>query len=595
MENNKAIVATLGEIKRIEGADRIVSASIMLNNVPITQIVTGVDTKEGTKVVYFDSNMCLSDNFIDDGNMDLTKYLAKSNVIFSCYGEEEGNKYVESFKEKNKQIYQAFVILSSADYCKRIGITEYDMVKGQEDGKVNPVWVGTPKFGRVKTVRLKSVISNGLVIELSKFKKYFNTEKEYNEIMKEGYTFTHIGDIEICHKYMPPVVRHGDGTNRMKGKKEPNRIIDGIFKFHFDTDQLLRNINKVNMEDIISISRKVHGISGICANILVKKKLSLIEKILKKIGIKIEDTEYDYIYASRGIVKNARKMKTDLLNKNDIWIHAGKKYFEGKLHKSETVYYEIIGYLPTGKMVQKGYDYGCKPGEYKIAVYRITMTNVDGNDIEYSWNMMKERCKQLNVDMVEEFYYGKARMFFMTGAYPIWKIKNDNITGAQIKEFEKIIKEAQNNPHLLLTKPEFEVLDAFEPTKQEIQEYKDNLIKSMNGGDIENKNVTDIIMPTLTDEDIRKRLYNMNWGKYFLGKLKETYLEKDCWDSILPNKYPDEGIVLRIEGLNIRSYKLKSEKFLLIESKAKDEGAEDTEENEVAESNDNIIEVGIKK
>jgi hypothetical protein len=561
MENNKAIVATLGDIKRIEGADRIVSASIILNNVPITQIVTGVDTKEGTKVVYFDSNMCLSDNFIDDGNMDLTKYLAKSNVIFSCYGEEEGNKYVESFKEKNKQIYQAFVILSSADYCKRIGITEYDMVKGQEDGKVNPVWVGTPKFGRVKTVRLKSVISNGLVIELSKFKKYFNTEKEYNKIMKEGYTFTHIGDIEICHKYMPPVVRHGDGTNRMKGKKEPNRIIDGIFKFHFDTDQLLRNINKINMEDIISISRKVHGTSGICANILVKKKLSLIEKILKKIGIKIEDTEYDYIYASRGIVKNARKMKTDLLNKNDIWIHAGKKYFEGKLHKGETVYYEIIGYLPTGKMVQKGYDYGCKPGEYKIAVYRITMTNVDGNDIEYSWNMMKERCKQLNVDMVEEFYYG------MAGEY-IANILNKNFN---------------------------ELIEEYKPTYKEIEEYKLNLIKSMNGGDIENKNVTDMIIPTLTDEEIIRRLIKQKWGRDFIQKLKDKYLEKDCIDSLLPNKYPDEGIVLRIEGLNIRSYKLKSEKFLLIESKAKDEGTEDTEENEVVEGNVNIIEEDIKK
>jgi coenzyme F420-reducing hydrogenase delta subunit len=403
---------------------------------------------------------------------------------------------------------------------------------------------------------LKSVISNGLVINVEKFKKYFNTEKEYSETMKEGYTFTHIGDFEICHKYMPPVVRHGDGTNRWKGKKEPNRMIDGIFKFHFDTDQLLRNINKVHMDDIISISRKVHGTSGIAGNTLVKRKLSLIEKIMKKIGIKIEDTEYDYIYASRGIVKNARKMKTDLLNKNDIWIHAGKKYFENKLYKGETVYYEIIGYLPTGKMVQKGYDYGCKPGEYKIAVYRITMTNVDGNDIEYSWNMMKERCKELNVDMVEEFYYGTA------GEY-IPNILN--------KDFNELIEE-------------------YKPTYEEIEEYKLNLIKSQpnilsEDSMVEGKVIKDITMPTISNEEIRSRLIKQKWGKEFIQILKDKYLEKDCWDSILPNKYPDEGIVLRIEGLNIRSYKLKSEKFLLIESKAKDEGTEDTEENEVVEGN----------
>jgi hypothetical protein len=244
-------------------------------------------------------------------------------------------------------------------------------------------------------------------------------------------------------------------------------------------------------------------------------------------------------------------------------------------------------------MVQKGYDYGCKHGEYKIAVYRITMTNVDGNDIEYSWNMMKERCKELNVDMVEEFYYGKAGEFIKyieeeKYKYPfeIWKI--GNLTQPKIEEFTKLIKEAQNNPPYSLMTPEgMEIYNGFEPTPQEIQEYKDNIIKSMNPDiDISNCNIADIKLPTLTDEEIRKRLYNMKWGKYFLSKLKETYLEKDCWDSLLPNKYPDEGIVLRIEGLNIRSYKLKSEKFLLIESKAKDEGTEDTEENEVVEGNE---------
>jgi hypothetical protein len=43
---------------------------------------------------------------------------------------------------------------------------------------------------------------------------------------------------------------------------------------------------------------------------------------------------------------------------------------------------------------------------------------------------------------------------------------------------------------------------------------------------------------------------------------------------------PDEGIVIRREGLSIESYKLKSEKFLLQESKAKEEGIEDMEESE---------------
>jgi hypothetical protein len=404
------------------------------------------------------------------------------------------------------------------------------------------------KAGRVKCIKLKNVISNGLVIELDKFIKYFNDEKEMKKVMKEGYSFTHIKDIEICHKYTPPPARNsgGNGNEFRNRKREPNRLIEGIFHFHFDTDQLLRNVGRLNPDDTISISRKIHGTSTITGNILVKRKLSLIEKISKFIGIKVIETEYDYIYASRNTVKNARKIKPELLNVNDIWINAGQKYFLDKLYKGETVYYEIVGYLPSGSMVQKGYDYGCEPKEYKIVVYRITMTNVDGNITEYSWTMMKGRCKELNVDMVEEFYYGKA--------------------GAMFYDYK------------------LEIAEVFEPTTQEIQEYKDNIIKSMNP-DIENADISKIVTSTLTDEEISKRLYNMKWGKYFVNKLKETYLDKDCWDSKLPKKMPDEGIVLRIEGLNIKCYKLKSDKFTLQESKAKEDGVEDMEESEAVNNN----------
>ena len=109
-----------------------------------------------------------------------------------------------------------------------------------------------------------------------------------------------------------------------------------------------------------------------------------------------------------------KKKKTGVLSPNsfyptDIWSESGKKYFEGKLAKGETAYYEIVGYLPSGSFIQKNYDYGCKPGEYKIAVYRITKTSEDGHVIEYGWQAMKERCVELGVEHVQEFYFGKAK------------------------------------------------------------------------------------------------------------------------------------------------------------------------------------------
>lgn len=238
----------------------------------------------------------------------------------------------------------------------------------------------------------------------------------------------------------------------------------------------------------------IHNTSAITSHLKVLRKLSLKDKIAKFFNIPIIETEYDYLYASRTVIKN------DATNTGfygiDLWSKIGKDNFYNKLKKGETLYYEIVGYIPdTGTYIQKGYDYGCKTGEYKIAVYRITQTNDDGEVFEYSWQSMKERCKELNVPTVQEFYYGKLSDMYKDIDY--------------------------------------------------------------------------------TDRD---------WRTIFVERLKKDFLEKDCMDN-LGKKVPDEGIVLRIEAKDITVFKLKSERFYLHESTAKeDENNVDIEEQEVAEN-----------
>ena len=347
MENNKAFKAVLGNITKIEGADRIVSASVILEGVPITQVVVGVDTVEGTPIVYFDSNMCLSDNFIAD-NPELKTYLAKGN--------------------------------------------------------------------RVRCVKLKGVISNGLAVGLEKFSKYTKDIPD---------SFTSLGSTEICKKWVPEVVQQGSRSNKVgkaKNAKKPSRVIPEVFHFHIDTQQLVRNLHKINPDDVISISRKIHGTSAICSYVPVKKELSFKDKVAKALGCDVKDTVYDYLYASRTVIKN----DSDNIH-TDLWSTVGKELFFGKLNKGETIYYEIVGYMPgTSTFIQKNYDYGCKPGDYKIAVYRITQTNEDGVVFEHGWASMKERCKELNVPMVEQYYFGKAYDHFMLG------IDSDDLTAWRV-------------------------------------------------------------------------------------------------------------------------------------------------------------------
>jgi hypothetical protein len=109
---------------------------------------------------------------------------------------------------------------------------------------------------------------------------------------------------------------------------------------------------------------------------------------------------------------------------------SARKYFEGKLHKGEQVYYEIVGYEPTGSSIMSSssneklkpfmekdeyksfiqkygntteFYYGLEKGQYEVYVYRITMTNEDGESIDYSWKQVQSRCERLGVKVVPTY------------------------------------------------------------------------------------------------------------------------------------------------------------------------------------------------
>ena len=63
-------------------------------------------------------------------------------------------------------------------------------------------------------------------------------------------------------------------------------------------------MHRFNLDTLINISYKMHGTSAIVSYILCNKKLKWYEKILKKLGVNIVDSEYDYIYSSRKVIKN---------------------------------------------------------------------------------------------------------------------------------------------------------------------------------------------------------------------------------------------------------------------------------------------------
>ena len=282
--------------------------------------------------------------------------------------------------------------------------------------------------GRVKAIKLRGVVSEGFLLPVETLQNFIvssvNVELtdipinfEFDSVEHDNKSFW------ICKKYrIKTYERRNTGSKPVKSSKGFNRIDETQFRFHYDTVQVKKEPWCISPQDLISLTEKIHGTSGISAYVLCKKPLTFWNKLGNiLLGHKWdrENKYYDYIYASRTVIKN------QYYNKNvgngyygvDIWAEADK-IVRPYLTKGMTAYYEIVGYLPTGAYIQKNYDYGCVPpkeGEpythekhFKVRIYRITITNVDGVSHEFSAREVQQWCKQVGLTPVEEWYYGLA-------------------------------------------------------------------------------------------------------------------------------------------------------------------------------------------
>ncbi len=274
--------------------------------------------------------------------------------------------------------------------------------------------------GRVKSVKFKGVISTGYMAPVSTLVAINIKWKE----LKEGDEFTDINDVNICKKYK---IVHQQGATSKESRfnkklKRFDKLISNQFRFHVDTSQLAKNLHLFHPEDIIVITDKWHGTSAIFSNVLINKELNWKEKIAKFFGISVIDKVYDNLYSSRSVIKNQyiNKEATAGYYNEDIWkvVH---NEIKDKIEQGISIYGEIVGYLASGKMIQKDYDYGCAEKEHKFLVYRITYTSPSGNVVEFSWNMIKNYCKKWDLEHVKEIFHGKIQECLLLDFFNIEK------------------------------------------------------------------------------------------------------------------------------------------------------------------------------
>lgn len=303
---------------------------------------------------------------------------------------------------------------------------------------------------RVKAIKFKGVISTGYLAPVSTL-RFLNIEPYH---LKEGDEFTDIDGVNICKKYkivhQHPTAGQSAESRYNKKLKRFNKLVKNQFRFHVDTSQLAKNLHMFHPEDIIVITDKWHGTSAVFANLLINKELTWKEKLAKWLKLDIVTTKYDDLYSSRSVIKNQyiNKDATAGYYNEDIWavVH---NYVKSKIEPGISLYGEIVGFLPSGKHIQKGYDYGCDSvvdfgrhgsttqPSHKFLVYRITYTKPDGNVIEFSWQQIKDYCKKYELEHVKELYFGTLRSFMPV---MFWLENDTTIEILRYKFFEGLTK-----------------------------------------------------------------------------------------------------------------------------------------------------------
>lgn len=286
---------------------------------------------------------------------------------------------------------------------------------------------GTPDTGyldpekrNIRPIKLRGERSDGIFLSLSCL-EYTGVNLDDINI---GDTITVVNGHEICKKYIP---RGRNRNNEAKGKGNKTRKkhapVAPLFTEHADTEQLAYNLDAFKPGDEIEITLKMHGTSQRTAYLPILKgyKRTIWDRLFGRDGTPIYD--WDYVSGTRRTVLN--NWDGGFYGSNAFRKQHHDK-FVGKLHKGEEVYYEITSYTDNGTPIMSNcsvpkeyqniygdtmeFSYGCSPDgsdapQSDLYVYRMTMTNEDGDIVEYSPDFMRYRCEQIGVKCVPEFIH----------------------------------------------------------------------------------------------------------------------------------------------------------------------------------------------
>ena len=393
----KAYVTTLTNVRKHPNADRLLLADVFGNTVCVS-----TDYTEGQLGVYFPTDGQLSVEFAEKNNLVRKKDDAGNNI--GGYMDPD-KRNVTAIRLRGEKSDGLFLPISCLNYCFAHGDASIELFVGD--------------------------VIEGLV---------------------NGH--------EICCKYIPRSNKRAHNTGAGNKTRKHKVAVAPMFAEHADTEQLAYNLSAFKPGDHIEITLKMHGTSQRTAHLPVligyedtamcklrNAWMKMWSELFPKFFSYEEEHDGEPVY-DYGYVSGTRRVVLEdysggFYGSNEFR-EQHSKIFEGKLWKGETVYYEVVGFTTSGAPImstannsklqdkefikQYGketvFSYDCAPngtkrmygedehGRYMIDmvapqsdvyVYRMTMTNPDGEVVEYTPDFMRYRCEQMAVKTVPVF------------------------------------------------------------------------------------------------------------------------------------------------------------------------------------------------
>lgn len=323
-------------------------------------------------------------------------------------------------------VYFPIDLQLSQEYCEINNLVR----KLDENGK-NIGGYLEPDKRNIRAMKLRGEKSEGLFMPLESLKYTGETKFEVGEKIEM------LNGHEICRKYIPRGKKPAAAGKQGNKTRKHTVPIAPLFAEHADTEQLAYNLNAFKSGDQIEITLKMHGTSGRTGYLpkFQGYKRTLLDKIFHRQGTPIYD--WGYVTGTRRVVLD--NFEDGGFYGSNAFREPHAKFFEGKLWKGETVYYEIVGFTTDGTPIMPSvsnskisdkkftkqygpttvFSYGCTPKplpamidahtgkvvqeavpQSDFYVYRMTMTNEDGDVVEYTPDFMRYRCEQMGAKYV---------------------------------------------------------------------------------------------------------------------------------------------------------------------------------------------------